>query len=145
LFDELATARSVIRIAPAGEWFPVRIKLRALVAPLIAGLVVLVAALILGGGSSQPPTDKVVAGRSASIVIGSFMFHPMNLTVRAGTTITVTNDDDIEHTATAIGGAFDTGALTQGKSARFTLDKPGTYQYACSFHAFMRGVITVVA
>ena len=64
--------------------------------------------------------------------------------MRAGTKVTVTNNDSTAHTATATSGAFDSGTVTPGKSISFTLDKPGVYHYYCQFHAFMTGTIKVV-
>ena len=54
------------------------------------------------------------------------------------------NDDPTEHTATASDGSFDTGTIKgNGATAKVTLDKPGTYDYICQFHQFMKGQITV--
>ncbi len=118
---------------------------RALLAPAAAALVVAGAALVLANGpASSASTSAPVTGTSATLVISNFLYHPAVLTVKAGTTITVVNHDPVEHTATDPSGAFDTGTLNQGSTAHFTLSKPGTYDFTCSFHAFMHGVIKVV-
>lgn len=81
-------------------------------------------------------------------------FSPNNLTVKAGTTITVKNHDSIPHTFTSTNdgkdvqspnasGKFDTGVLMGNADAQITIDKAGTYNYFCSIHPFMRGTITV--
>ena len=128
-----------------------KINPRSLLAPTVAALVVGLAALVLAsGGRSSAATSATtsaavaVAGKSATLVISNFSYHPAVLTVKVGTTITVVNHDPVEHTATDPGGAFDTGTLNQGNSSHFTLYKPGTYDFTCSFHAFMHGVIKVV-
>ena len=64
------------------------------------------------------------------------------MTVAVGGTVTWTNDHDQPHTATA-SGVFDTGSLAPGESKTITFDKPGTYNYICSFHPFMKGTVIV--
>ena len=75
--------------------------------------------------------------------IGNFQFTPRTLTVKAGTTVTWTNHDDIRHTVTATDKRYGSGAIdTDGTfSHQFTM--PGTYTYFCSIHPFMTGTIVV--
>jgi len=81
-------------------------------------------------------------------------YSPNNIIVKAGTTITVVNKDPIIHTLTATSddidvlsptpnNAFDTGLLRFGEEKQIKLDRPGTYNYFCTLHPFMRGSITV--
>ena len=56
-----------------------------------------------------------------------------------------TDDGPNSHTATANGGAFNTGILKQGQSATHTFTQPGTYTYFCQIHPFMHGTIVVLA
>ncbi len=86
----------------------------------------------------------MVTAGAVHLRIVNYAFVPGTLTVRAGTTITVTNRDSTAHTATASSGAFDSGTLKPGQSARFALREPGAYVYVCQFHAFMTGTIKVV-
>ena len=90
-----------------------------------------------GSASTQP------AAVAAAITIQNFSFGPSELTVPAGTTLTVTNADSDAHTLTADDGSFDTGRIDPGASATITLDQPGTYTYHCNFHESMTGTITV--
>ena len=85
---------------------------------------------------------KAATGAQA-VQIQNFAFHPRTLAVPVGTTVTWTNLDGVPHTATADGGAFDSGALGQGQSFSFRFDRPGTYAYHCSFHPGMAGAIVV--
>ena len=64
--------------------------------------------------------------------------------VAPGTEITVRNDDDAAHTVTADGkGGFDV-ILPPGKSATFKApSQPGSYDYFCTYHANMRGTLSV--
>ena len=64
----------------------------------------------------------------------------------SGTTVTWTNDDDVNHTVTSDdGNTFDSGAFAQGKTFQFTAGPPGTYSYSCKIHPFMKATLTVTA
>jgi plastocyanin len=75
---------------------------------------------------------------AATVQISNFQFAPKVLTVKAGTTVTWTNNEGI-HTVTADNGAFISDNLTAGQSFSFKFTKPGTYRYHCSFHGSTGG------
>jgi plastocyanin len=77
------------------------------------------------------------------IVIKNFMFSPVSVTVKAGSTITWTNKDEEPHTSVSVDGLFRSGALDTNESFSFKFDKPGTYHYMCSIHPQMVGTIVV--
>lgn len=77
------------------------------------------------------------------IVMKDFMFTPMSLTVKAGSTVTWANMDQEPHTVVSTAGLFRSGALDTNDSFSFKFDKPGTYQFACSIHPRMTGTIVV--
>jgi plastocyanin len=81
-------------------------------------------------------TDQVVA-------ITDFAFSPASLDIGIGTTVTWTNEDSTQHTATAGDGSFDSGALAQGDTFSHTFDTAGTYDYICKIHPNMKATITV--
>ena len=93
--------------------------------------------------SATASTSTQPAAVAAGITIQNFSFGPAELTVPAGTTLTVTNADSDPHTLTADDGSFDTGRIEPGVSATITLDQPGTYTYHCNFHESMTGTIIV--
>jgi plastocyanin len=120
----------------------------SIIPPVLVAVVVAVAALLFshGSGSSTSAGSSAapVAG-NVTIDISNFMYSPAVVTVKVGSTITVINEDETEHTATSDSeGVFDTGTLTKGQSMRFKVNKVGTFSYHCSFHAFMHGTIKVV-
>ena len=99
-----------------------------------------------GGGGADTATEAAQgagAGTGDAVEIVDFAYKPADLTVAKGTTVEFTNEDSTAHTATAKGGAFDSGAIQPGKSSKVTLDQNGTFTYSCSFHPFMKGTITV--
>jgi plastocyanin len=81
-------------------------------------------------------TDKVT--------IDNFSFTPVEIQVKAGTTITWTNQDDIPHTVVSDAKAFKSGVLDTDDSFSFKFDTPGDYVYFCSVHPKMTGHIKVM-
>ena len=67
------------------------------------------------------------------------------MTVVVGDTVTWTNGDQISHTATADGGAFDTGTLGNGESGTATFAAAGSFPYHCTVHPTMTGTVVVEA
>src|SRR6201999_2483374 len=78
------------------------------------------------------------------VKIDKFTFSPQNLTVKAGTTVTRTNEDDIPHVV-AGPPTFKSKALDTDDHFSFTFTTPGTYSYFCSLHPHMTGSIVVEA
>jgi amicyanin len=76
--------------------------------------------------------------------IDNFTFNPKEVTVKAGTTVTWTNNDDIPHTV-ADPQKFRSKALDTGDTYSFTFTTPGSYDYFCSLHPHMTGRIVVEA
>ncbi|MGI8921688.1 MAG: cupredoxin domain-containing protein [Solirubrobacteraceae bacterium] len=101
------------------------------------------------GGSIRAPAKSAAgpgvggAGKTVRLRISNYVFEPASPTVAAGTTVAWTNGDATAHTATAADSSFDTGTIAPGETKSFTFTKPGSYQYICSFHAFMHGTIVV--
>jgi plastocyanin len=125
-----------------------RYRLPAVVV-VVLGAIMLIAAAC-GSSSASPPTATSSAtgagGGNAAVVIKNFAFTPQTITVKAGTTVTWTNQDSVQHTVTsadAIGvtanvtSDFDSGLLGQGQTFSFTFTKAGTYFYLCTPHRAM--------
>jgi plastocyanin len=77
------------------------------------------------------------------IVVKDFMFLPVSLTVKAGSTVTWANMDDEPHTVVSDTGLFRSGAMDTNESFSFKFDKPGSYHFTCSIHPRMVGTIVV--
>jgi len=80
----------------------------------------------------------------AAVKISNFTFDPPQLTVKAGTTVTWTNDDDIPHTVVSP-PSIRSKPLDSEDKFSFTFTTPGTYKYFCSLHPHMTGTIVVEA
>src|SRR5437868_1349894 len=100
-------------------------------------------ALTAGALSMSATSVAVAAAPSASVKIANFTFQAPVVTVKPGTVVTWTNDDDIPHTVTANNGAFRSKVLDTGDRFTFTFAKAGAYDYFCSIHPHMTGKIIV--
>jgi plastocyanin len=126
------------------------VRPRSIILPALVAAVVAAAALLFSHGSGSSTSASAGSGAAplsghVKIDISNFMYSPAVLKVKVGSTITVTNDDETEHTATSNSeGVFDTGTLAKGQSMSFKVNKVGSFSYHCSFHAFMHGTIDVV-
>ena len=76
--------------------------------------------------------------------IENFAFTPQVLQVKAGTTVTFVNHDDIPHSVISETDAFHSHALDTDDKFTFTFAKPGEYAYVCGLHPHMKGKIVVV-
>jgi plastocyanin len=108
--------------------------------------------------TASPPSDvgspaailKIPQGAS---VQGNPAYDPDSITVKAGDTIAVDNEDSAPHTVTNgkdatdpnMGKLFDTSIINAGDSSEIvTTDlQPGEYPFFCSVHPYMTGTMTV--
>ena len=103
----------------------------------IAALVALVAAGCGGSGISGPlvKTNHVT-------MVKSYRFDPDRVEIKAGDTVTWTNEDNFTHTVRVDGQ--DDHKVERGHSVSITFDKPGTYKYECTLHSMdMKGEVVV--
>ena len=86
-----------------------------------------------------------VLAADRGVAIQDFAFAPRTAEIRVGDSVTWTNRDAVEHTATARNGSFDTGLLGQGQSRSVRFSVAGTYRYVCTPHPTMTGTVVVRA
>jgi plastocyanin len=98
------------------------------------------AAAILMAAASCP-----AHAADAKVKIDNFSFAPETVTVKAGTTVTWINEDDIPHTVASSTTLFKSKALDTDDKYAFTFTTAGVYQYFCSLHPHMTGTIVVEA
>jgi plastocyanin len=103
-----------------------------------------------GGAGTQEESTGGGGGGGAQVSMQNIQFDPKDITVKAGETITFTNDESIPHDVhkqSGPGGDFSSGAdggMQQGDTFKLKLDRPGKYDYVCHVHApGMAGTITV--
>jgi plastocyanin len=104
------------------------------------------AALLLGLALGLAVPGAVPAARAEDIEvkIDNFTFAPQVLTVKAGTTVTWINQDDIPHTVVST-GHFRSKPLDTGDKFTFRFTTAGSFAYFCSLHPHMQASITVEA
>jgi plastocyanin len=100
------------------------------------------------GDTGTPGTSgtsgTVATGSRATITAANIAFDPTELTVGAGETITLRNDDDVEHSFTIDDPAIDAEAEGGEEATVDAPDEPGTYDFHCRYHPDqMTGVLTV--
>ena len=83
-----------------------------------------------------------LAAGTHEVKIEGMQFSPATLTVQRGATVTWRNDDLVPHTATAA-GKFDSGNIAPGHTYSRKMDRPGDYDYVCTYHPGMKGRIEV--
>jgi plastocyanin len=99
----------------------------------------LVAILVFQANNGTAPARAA----DTTVTIDNFTFSPGRLTVKAGTTVTWVNQDDIPHTVTSDTKAFKSNALDTDDKFTFTFATPGIHEYFCSLHPHMTGTVVV--
>jgi len=122
---------------------------------LLIGVAVLAGLSGCGGSTSvpasstplptPPPTSprttvSIVAGASA---LTTTAYAPSPLNIAVGDAVLWINNDLTTHTATADGGAWNSGPMAPGRMFSQTFTTAGTFPYHCAIHPGMMGTITV--
>ena len=108
---------------------------RATVGVLLSLLVLLAAC---GGSEAAEPVEL---SESDTILTGDDFFDPEHAVVEAGATVTWEWDGNRPHNV--VGEGFESDVLTGDGSFQHTFDEPGMYEYTCTLHHGMDGVIEV--
>ena len=103
------------------------------------GFRAILAAVVVLAGLNAPPADAA----DAQVKIANFTFDPPTLTVKAGTTVTWINADDIPHLVSEKDGKFRSSALDTNDKFSQTISTAGTVEYFCAIHPHMTGKIVV--
>lgn len=95
--------------------------------------------------SSSSQSESNTSTAADKVEIKGYAFTPASITVKAGTTVTWTNQDDVRHDVMTDteGKGPSSELLAKGESYSFTFTEPGTYTYHCSPHPYMKGTVIV--
>jgi plastocyanin len=107
----------------------------------LPALVLAIASFAVAAGNLRASAQA--KPEATDIKIDNFTFGPAELTVKAGTTITWTNHDDIPHTVVSSDKAFKSKVLDTDEQFSSTFHSPGTFSYFCSIHPKMTGKVIV--
>jgi plastocyanin len=92
--------------------------------------------------ATSPWAAAAGGGRTHEVVIQGLQNIPATLKVRRGDVVVWTNKDPFPHTVTAK-GVFDSKAIAEGHSWRWTANRTGTFNYICTLHSNMKGTLQV--
>ena len=118
----------------------------------VAVLIAIASVMILVGTVSQAQHEngsgkfaEIAAGTDAAtqVMIDNFVYSPIPLTVKVGTTVTWINHDDIPHTVDSTQGKFKSAALDTDDKFEFKFTEAGEYPFYCRIHPKMTGKIVV--
>lgn len=99
-------------------------------------------------GAVVAPAFQVTGGleetstmtQQAAVKLVNSEFTPKELTVKVGTTVVWTSEDNPIHTVTADDGSFDSGRMKKGDTFSHTFTQAGEYPYYCAIHGAPGGV-----
>ena len=101
------------------------------------------AVTVFAVATALPAASAHVA--ETEVKIDNFAFAPQRVVVKAGTTVTWINEEDIPHTVASSTKLFKSNALDTKDKFSFTFTTAGAYEYFCSLHPHMTGTIVVEA
>lgn len=99
---------------------------------------------------NNSPAIDMTEAPVVEVKIQDFKYSPANITVKKGTTVIWTNEDNDGHNVVSNTGTIPGGPpaeaplLGQHQQFSFTYDVVGTFDYHCTPHPFMAGTVTVV-
>lgn len=88
--------------------------------------------------ASTTPAAQTSAPEKVTIKISNFQFEPKEVTIKVGATVEWV-DERGRHTVEADDGSFKSDTLTADGKFEHKFDKPGIYQYFCTFHGEAHG------
>jgi plastocyanin len=112
----------------------------------LARRVMLRRALGAGAGVIAAIGMRVVhAAEGPQVTIDNFSFAPAILRVKAGTSVTWMNHDDIPHSIVCPSLNVHSHPMDTDQSFSYTFAKAGIYNYVCGLHPHMHGQVVVTA
>ena len=96
-----------------------------------------------GSASSSPSASSSAPSQAVVITIKDYKYSGPS-SVKAGTKITIKNEDPVAHTVTAdSSGGFDTKVDGSGTASFTAPSKAGSYKFHCTYHSNMHGTLKV--
>ena len=103
--------------------------------------------------TNQTTTSSIASNATEVRIIGDEVkqpYIPGSVIIQSGDKVKWINSDEEAHTVTSglegsadSGKQFDSGLLSANQTFEHTFDKPGTYNYYCSVHPIMTGLVNV--
>ena len=109
---------------------------------LLCGISFLNLSLFALAGEMKDANDTTT--KQDRIEIKDFAFNPQTITVKSGAKVTWINRDEEPHTIVSVEKQFKKStALDTDQEFSITAGTPGTYNYFCSVHPKMTGIIII--
>jgi plastocyanin len=97
--------------------------------------------IVLVAGCGEKQSSAPVASDHVSMA-KSYRFDPAVVEIKAGDTVTWTNNDNFTHTVKVDG--MEDHKVGRGDSVAIRFDQAGTYRYVCTLHSHdMHGTVIV--
>lgn len=131
---------------------PLRMKQFASFKWSVGVLIAIASVMILVGTVSQaqhesgpvkPVGTAMETDAGPQVMIDNFVYSPVPLTVKVGSTVTWTNHDDIPHTVDSTEGKFKSAPLDTDDKFVFQFKEAGEYAFYCRIHPKMTGKVIV--
>jgi plastocyanin len=88
-------------------------------------------------------TDKVSIVNEAWKATTVESYSPTIIQISPGTVVTWKNNDSVVHTVTDLGEKFDSHLILPDTSWQYTFYDEGKYNYFCTLHPWMKGLVIV--
>lgn len=99
----------------------------------------------MDGGANASGGNTSNAASTDQVKIANYAFSPDKITIKVGTKVTWTNSDVVQHNVAMDDGADGPSSpmLGKGDTYTYTFAKAGTYNYHCTPHPYMKGMVVV--
>lgn len=104
------------------------------------------AAALSGCSSGTQDAAPVESDNGLTVVVKNMAYSPSSISIQAGQTVTwVFDDRGVPHDVVGLSDAKSVlrSPLLKTGTWQFTFTEPGTYDYTCSLHPDMLGVVIV--
>lgn len=101
------------------------------------------AALALSTALATPALLSAAPGKAAQVTIAKFAYGPKDIAVAPGTTVAWINQDETPHTVASNDKSFASKGMDTGDTFEHTFATEGDFNYICTVHPFMTGVVHV--
>jgi plastocyanin len=88
----------------------------------------------VGDAGAAPPAQPALAAAEVTVSMKDFDFEPLDIRVKAGSTVIWKNDGAKPHSARAVDDSFDTTVFNSGLSKSVTFTQAGEFPYYCELH-----------